>query len=703
MKDLLKFLQEVWNAAGFPGVAAIFGAVIAVLGSGLPFVWGLVVKLWQFRQQRKLQRDLFPFYSKQEIQRATQYYVETSCQNIAPSKEDEPRQTHAFATKQKILPFFLKQAFKSDKDDCQFYMVLADSGMGKTTFLINLYLRYTDQFVKPPYKIRLLPLAAPEVDKEIEAIKDDEKKQTILLLDAFDEDIKALQDHQARLNELVQKVWKFREVVITCRTQFFPTEEEEPKETGILQYGGEGGVREFRKVYLSPFDDDNITTYLNKRFAYWHWRKKRKARQIVEKCPNLMVRPMLLSHIDDLLGSDSPYTATYMVYAELIHKWVEREAKKVEPANPLPYQEKLFEFSRAIAVDMYRKRKERQGRLLIPAAEIQPFADEHGVRLSEMEMKSRSLLNRNAQGEYKFSHKSILEYFLAEEALFNAEFRKELSFDGMDQARTFFQEMVWEQYTLPMLTRGELRGEYAINNEKPKALANAPLKSLQSTTRLILTEWKTRDDGLLAIYGLKQGFQSLKQMELIGAEFTSEQIGRVQAALPGCQVRQRIVISLRSNPKIVTEEDFKQEFQLTENQRPLKYIKNDYADQGKVVLDRATGLMWQKAGSPKRLDYQDAQKYIENLNTTKFAGYDDWRMPTIPELMSLLEPEKQSNGLYLNPIFEKPKEYPWYWSADKRREKGEGSAESAWFVYFYGGVVYWGNLSNYSYVRGVRS
>lgn len=690
MEDLLKFLQEVWNAAGFPGVAAIFGAVIAALGSGLPFVWGLVVKLWQFRQQRKLLRDLHPFYSKPEIQRATQYYVETSCQNIAPSKEDEPRQTHAFATKEKILPFFLKKAFTPGKDDCQFYMVLADSGMGKTTFLINLYLRYTDQFVKPPYKIRLLPLAVPEVDKEIEKIGDDEKKQTILLLDAFDEDLKALQNHQARLNELVQKVWKFREVVITCRTQFFPTEEEEPKETGILQFGGEGGVREFRKVYLSPFDDHNIATYLNKRFAYWHWRKKRKARQIVEKCPNLMVRPMLLSHIDDLLGSDSPYTATYMVYAELIHKWVEREAKKVEPANPAPYQEKLFEFSRAIAVDMYRKRKERQGRLLIPSAAIQPFADEHGVRLSEMEMKSRSLLNRNAQGEYKFSHKSILEYFLAEEALFNAEFRKELSFDGMDQAKIFFQEMAWEKVTVPLFNSNDWQGEYVIKNEKPKTVLNAPLNSLQAATRLTLIRWTSGDDWL-ALQGFKHGFKQLKQVEVVGGVLMMEEIGRLKNVLPGLIIRQRI----RSEPQAKKEPK-----QVFENERLPSYFRNDYIDQGEVVLDRATGLMWQKAGSTEALTYPDALKYIAELNRRKFAGQAGWRLPTIPELeslldhlksISLLDTTEKNDNLFIHRVFDMTQ---WRcWSADKRSfdfRSERGSVDNSDYVI-------------YSYVRGVRS
>ena len=146
------------------------------------------------------------------------------------------------------------------------------------------------------------------------------------------------------------------------------------------------------------------------------------------------------------------------------------------------------------------------------------------------------------------------------------------------------------------------------------------------------------------------------------------------------------VIHLRSEPLTVSEDEFRKIFQLNENQRPLEYIQNDYEDQGEVVLDRATGLMWQKLESENRMVYDETTAYIDDLNAKKFAGYDNWRLPTIPELMSLLEPDKQSNNLYINPIFATPKEYPWYWSAD-RRTKGKSSSGSAWRVYFSLGYV----------------
>ena len=60
-----------------------------------------------------------------------------------------------------------------------------------------------------------------------------------------------------------------------------------------------------------------------------------------------------------------------------------------------------------------------------------------------------------------------------------------------------------------------------------------------------------------------------------------------------------------------------------------KGIDNDFVLQQseQVVLDRATGLMWQQAGSSNPMTFADAQKHIDNLNNNRFAGYSDWRFP----------------------------------------------------------------------------
>ena len=153
---------------------------------------------------------------------------------------------------------------------------------------------------------------------------------------------------------------------------------------------------------------------------------------------------------------------------------------------------------------------------------------------------------------------------------------------------------------------------------------------------------------------------------------------------------------LREEPMTVSDDDAEKIFGLDQNWRPLEYIRNDFEDNGdETISDDATGLMWQKSGSPNRMTNKDAPAYIEKLNREKFAGYGDWRLPTVDELKSLLTKQKQSNGLYINPIFDKTQH--WCWTSDQCASGG------AWYVYFNLGFVYRDNLDYGYYARAVRA
>lgn len=53
-------------------------------------------------------------------------------------------------------------------------------------------------------------------------------------------------------------------------------------------------------------------------------------------------------------------------------------------------------------------------------------------------------------------------------------------------------------------------------------------------------------------------------------------------------------------------------------------------------MDQATGLMWTRDANLGRGDMSlgEAEKFIEELNRKVFAGYTDWRLPTIDELLT---------------------------------------------------------------------
>ncbi len=99
-----------------------------------------------------------------------------------------------------------------------------------------------------------------------------------------------------------------------------------------------------------------------------------------------------------------------------------------------------------------------------------------------------------------------------------------------------------------------------------------------------------------------------------------------------------------------------------------------------TLTDLVTGVMWQLGGhditSIKRY-----QAHVQELNRQRFAGYDDWRLPTLDEAMSLMEPVRNEKGLFLHPAFSR--EQPFIFVADERRPGGY------WFVDYKQGAAFW--------------
>jgi len=64
---------------------------------------------------------------------------------------------------------------------------------------------------------------------------------------------------------------------------------------------------------------------------------------------------------------------------------------------------------------------------------------------------------------------------------------------------------------------------------------------------------------------------------------------------------------------------------------------------GEVWKDPASGLTWQVQPADKKLNWEKAKAYCQNL---KLGGHSDWHLPTASELRSLLRgcPQTVNNG-----------------------------------------------------------
>jgi len=330
-------------------------------------------------------------------------YVEPQSQEINPADSaDEDFNVSRQSTFEKLNEFAETGNLTNPGNNVMF--ILSDAGMGKTSLLAMLKLIRLTSFWPRQYECELFKLGEKTLE-EVENI--DEKRKTILLLDALDEDKTASARVEQRMLEILDATNVFHKIIITCRTQFFPALES----PGKIEVGG---YKCYAK-YLSFFDNKKVDEYLIKRFfrriLFFKIKDKRKidtAKKIIEKMGALRCRPMLLAHIREFMENEARLTGgmeEYDVYDTLLDNWLAREEIKTKkPKN------ELLKACMLLAVEMQRRQVRE-----IPGQDLMKVvASCQGIEnVKFIDVKGRSLLNKNSQGDFRFSHYSIQEFLVA--------------------------------------------------------------------------------------------------------------------------------------------------------------------------------------------------------------------------------------------------------------------------------------------------
>lgn len=71
-------------------------------------------------------------------------------------------------------------------------------------------------------------------------------------------------------------------------------------------------------------------------------------------------------------------------------------------------------------------------------------------------------------------------------------------------------------------------------------------------------------------------------------------------------------------------------------------VPSDYTDNGDgTITDNVTGLMWEKesykGNEGKKWTWEQAMNGLDEFNAEKLGGHDDWRIPTLKELYSIVQ------------------------------------------------------------------
>ena len=104
------------------------------------------------------------------------------------------------------------------------------------------------------------------------------------------------------------------------------------------------------------------------------------------------------------------------------------------------------------------------------------------------------------------------------------------------------------------------------------------------------------------------------------------------------------------------------------------YGINDFADNGDgTITDKATGLMWSQNDSGTGMNWEEALAWVQTMNAEQYLGYDDWRLPNVKELQSIVDYTRSpdtSGSAAIDPVFGCTQiineagqaDYPYFWS-----------------------------------------
>ncbi len=175
----------------------------------------------------------------------------------------------------------------------------------------------------------------------------------------------------------------------------------------------------------------------------------------------------------------------------------------------------------------------------------------------------------------------------------------------------------------------------------------------------------------------------------------------------------KIIIPPKPAPIISSlQQKFEKFFTPQKLQKPIQIVSTTQQKIGKFIVedgiatDTKTGLTWLRfaygqqwengtvVGDAKKLIWDDAMNISRVFNQHGYAGYNDWRVPTIDELKTLIDKAKGTKGNYIDAdIF--PKNDLRFWSCLPDANGGnyawginfsEGNSSSSHKNYFGGSV-----------------
>jgi GTPase SAR1 family protein len=323
--------------------------------------------------------------------------------------------------------------------------VLGEYGVGKTSFCYKFASDLIEQGSKfIPVAVELKTVSEKgwreAIEGEVKSRTSGQREKIVLFLDGFDELSTTFNKDKVleEIDHLSKTTQMYHKVVLTCRKQFFKSEEEE-KETLVCRSRDFSGVGptpirhpRFERIYISLFDDEQIKEYL--RLTLGEERADEFWNQTIQKVfdmKDLTRRPILIdlivNDIEAIRNIEGKVTQT-KVYKAITEMWKKREEARIPTSVELLHgtekiPKDIMLFMEELAYWMFTNTKDKREKELhfktLSDAINEYFDDETKDKLKlsldnlNYQIRNCTFLSNDARGYYFFAHRSFIEYFVA--------------------------------------------------------------------------------------------------------------------------------------------------------------------------------------------------------------------------------------------------------------------------------------------------
>ncbi|MEZ4829403.1 MAG: hypothetical protein R3C61_24435 [Bacteroidia bacterium] len=410
-EDLLLYLQNPWLALLAGGVACLLLYLLYRLGRG---IINQTIRLM-------VRRDLKPWFSQGTVRNAWRNFI-------------QPEITHGNHPPANMIPWFIGTALTQKNFEYSHYLLIGDSGTGKTTAMIRLYAAFRYTLQARDFSVKLISLADPTATFSLKGYKNKEK--TVLLLDGLEDNMLASHDYKAGLDNILTETAGFAKVVISVQKNFLPASVDGDSTRELIKYTGETCYQIFGRIELQPFSPQLSHRFVSKHLTGLSGQEKQRVREEMIMNPALFARPGWAKW-SPAIGRSAQEEVRYPfeVYKIAAHYLLGNIRGEADQ------KEKIFAFASDFAANIW-KGADQNRRWAMPLADAEKLAGDFGIQIQALR---NTFLEIFPGGYVRFIHKGFLGLFVAWKAFFEEWTPSETYFDALPEAREFFHQMCWQK------------------------------------------------------------------------------------------------------------------------------------------------------------------------------------------------------------------------------------------------------------------